>query len=114
MSTSARAALCTCAYLLVLQQRPSFRTDVNTIAVYATVRDATGHLVPNLTKDDFTVTDDGQARAAATQPADDGHSGHGIDGMRERAALHGGTLRAGPNPDTQDGWLVEAALRGAG
>ena len=61
MSTIARAALCTCAYLLVLQQRPSFRTDVNTIAVYATVRDASGHLVPNLTKDDFTVTDDGQA-----------------------------------------------------
>ena len=61
MSAIARAALCTCVYLLVLQQRPSFRTDVNTIAVYATVRDASGHLVPNLTKDDFTVTDDGQA-----------------------------------------------------
>ena len=60
------------------------------------------------------VTDDGQARAAGTQPGDDGHPGHGIDGMRERAALHGGTLRACPNPDTQDGWLVEAALRGAG
>jgi signal transduction histidine kinase len=60
------------------------------------------------------VTDDGQARAAGMQPAGDGHPGHGIGGMRERAALHGGTLRAGPNPDTQDGWLVEATLRGAG
>jgi hypothetical protein len=30
--------------------------------------------------------------------------------MRERAALHGGTLRAGPNPDTREGWLVEATL----
>jgi hypothetical protein len=30
--------------------------------------------------------------------------------MRERAALHGGTLRAGPDPDVPEGWLVEAIL----
>jgi hypothetical protein len=30
--------------------------------------------------------------------------------MRERAALHGGTLRAGPDPDAPEGWLVEATL----
>jgi signal transduction histidine kinase len=35
--------------------------------------------------------------------------GHGIDGMRERAALHRGSLRAGPAPG--GGWLVEAILR---
>jgi signal transduction histidine kinase len=35
--------------------------------------------------------------------------GHGIDGMRERAALHRGSLRAGP--DESGGWLVEATLR---
>jgi signal transduction histidine kinase len=29
----------------------------------------------------------------------------GLVGMRERAALLGGTLRAGPNPD--GGWTVE-------
>ena len=40
-------------------------------------------------------------------PPPDGHRGHGIDGMRERAALHGGTLRAGPS---RQGWLVEATL----
>jgi signal transduction histidine kinase len=57
------------------------------------------------------VTDDGQARTADTLPAGGGQRGHGIDGMRERAALHGGTLRAGPNPDTPKGWLVEATLR---
>ena len=57
------------------------------------------------------VTDDGSARAAGTQHSDGGPPGHGIDGMRERAALHGGTLRAGPNPDTPEGWLVEATLR---
>jgi hypothetical protein len=34
--------------------------------------------------------------------------------MRERAALHGGTLRAGPNPDAPAGWLVEATFGRAG
>jgi VWFA-related protein len=60
MTSLSRAALCACASTMVLQQQPFFRMDVNTIAVYATVRDASGHLVPNLTKDDFTVTDDRQ------------------------------------------------------
>jgi signal transduction histidine kinase len=39
----------------------------------------------------------------------DGHHGHGIDGMRERAALHHGTLSAGPADE--GGWLVAAVLR---
>jgi signal transduction histidine kinase len=56
------------------------------------------------------VTDDGSARAAGAQRADGRRRGHGIDGMRERAALHGGTLRAGPDPDATAGWLVEATL----
>jgi signal transduction histidine kinase len=34
-------------------------------------------------------------------------SGHGIVGMRERARMHGGELRAGPSPD---GFAVEARL----
>ena len=50
------------------------------------------------------ITDDGTAKAPGA------HQGHGINGMRERAALHGGTLRAGPNPDGPQGWLVEATL----
>jgi signal transduction histidine kinase len=48
------------------------------------------------------VADDGTAMAAG------GHQGHGIDGMRERAALHDGTVAAGPAPD--GGWLVSATL----
>ena len=44
-----------------------------------------------------------------TAAAPDGHRGHGIDGMRERAALHHGNLSAGPAPD--GGWLVLAVLR---
>jgi signal transduction histidine kinase len=50
------------------------------------------------------VTDDGTARAPDTR------RGHGIEGMRERAALHGGTLHAGPGPEPAGGWLVEATL----
>ena len=50
------------------------------------------------------IADDGTATAP------DAHRGHGIEGMRERAALHGGTLLAGPNPDAPAGWLVEATL----
>jgi signal transduction histidine kinase len=49
------------------------------------------------------VADDGTAVAAG------GRHGHGIDGMRERAALHDGTVAAGPAPD--GGWLVAATLR---
>ncbi|MEY2590176.1 MAG: hypothetical protein QOJ67_2160 [Acidimicrobiaceae bacterium] len=42
------------------------------------------------------VTDDG--RGAASVPNGDGHSGHGLVGMRERVELFGGELRAGPQP----------------
>jgi signal transduction histidine kinase len=52
---------------------------------------------------ELRVADDG---TAATP---EGREGHGIDGMRERAALHAGSLSAGPAPD--GGWLVSAVLR---
>jgi signal transduction histidine kinase len=48
------------------------------------------------------VADDGTAEAPAVR------QGHGIDGMRERAALHDGTVSAGPAPD--GGWRVAATL----
>jgi len=50
------------------------------------------------------IADDGTAKSP------DARRGHGIEGMRERAALHGGTLHAGPDPDAAEGWLVEATL----
>ena len=63
------------------------------------------------------VADDGTANDGTanndTAKPQDGRRGHGIDGMRERAALHGGTLRAGPvprSPNSAQGWLVEATL----
>jgi signal transduction histidine kinase len=51
------------------------------------------------------VIDDGGGQAAAGSP---GSSGHGLIGMRERAALLGGELRAGPRP--AGGFAVNARL----
>jgi Ca-activated chloride channel family protein len=41
------------------QDRPTFRAGARTVAVYATVQDRGGRLVPNLTRDDFQMLDDG-------------------------------------------------------
>ena len=55
----------------------------------------------------ITVTDTG---SASSTPLDSGRiaSGHGIDGMRERAAAAGGTLTAAPLPG--GGFQVQATL----
>jgi Ca-activated chloride channel homolog len=44
------------------QELPAIRVNVRLVNVAFTVRDATGKLVTNLTKDDFEVVDDGQAQ----------------------------------------------------
>jgi signal transduction histidine kinase len=53
------------------------------------------------------VTDDGASRAA-TRAAAPASGGHGTIGMRERAALYGGELVAGPRPE--GGWRIAARL----
>ena len=40
-------------------QQPTFRSGTQTVALYITVTDSAGRLVPNLTKDDFTILDNG-------------------------------------------------------
>jgi Ca-activated chloride channel family protein len=42
------------------QQLPTFRTGTRTVPIYATVTDASGRLVPDLTRDDFEVRDNGK------------------------------------------------------
>lgn len=55
------------------------------------------------------VTDDGQPRARPVGAPDAGSSaGHGITGMRERAAVFGGEVSAGPGP--RGGWRVHTML----
>ncbi len=50
------------------------------------------------------IRDNGQAE----NPGPGNEEGHGLVGMRERAALYGGTVDAGPASD--GGWVVEATL----
>ena len=52
---------------------------------------------------ELSVTDNG----SAADPV--GRGGHGIEGMSERAGLHGGSLQAGPS--ARGGWSVTATLR---
>src|SRR5215216_4066364 len=40
-------------------QQPTFRSGTQTVPLYITVTDAAGRLVPGLTKEDFTVLDNG-------------------------------------------------------
>ncbi len=53
---------------------------------------------------EVVVTDSGAAAPGTELP----ESGHGLVGMRERVALHGGRLTAGPLPG--GGWAVRASL----
>ena len=44
------------------QQQPTFRSGTRTVAVYATVAENNGRLVPDLTRDDFEIREDGKVR----------------------------------------------------
>ncbi|WP_328561312.1 sensor histidine kinase [Streptomyces coelicoflavus] len=55
----------------------------------------------------LTVTDTGRA---APLPSPVLPGGRGLPGMRERTALYGGTLEAGPRPAPERGWRVHLHL----
>jgi signal transduction histidine kinase len=58
---------------------------------------------------ELEVTDDGQPKARPAGAPDAEYSaGHGITGMRERAAVFGGEVSAGPGP--AGGWRVHTML----
>jgi signal transduction histidine kinase len=68
-------------------------------AIVRIARDGNGLLIE--------VTDDGRGRDAASADALPS-GGHGLSGMRERTAMYGGSLEAGPLPD--GGYGVRARL----
>jgi Ca-activated chloride channel homolog len=51
---------------LSAQQRPEFKTGIRTVAIYSTVRDRDGHLVTDLTRDDFQIFDNGHPAEIVT------------------------------------------------
>jgi signal transduction histidine kinase len=55
-----------------------------------------------------TVTDDGRGRRDGRVPPRAGRPGRGLIGIRERAGLHGGAVRAGPGPG--GGYEVRATI----
>ena len=57
---------------------------------------------------ELCVADDGRQSGLTDVPVADRATGHGLIGMRERTALLGGTLSAGPSPE--GGWVVRASL----
>src|SRR5450755_747505 len=57
---------------------------------------------------ELSVSDDGRAAARGAGEPVVGSSGHGLTGMRERAALHGGSVEAGAVSD--GGFVVRARI----
>ena len=57
------------ATMLSAQQTP-FKSGRSTVAVYTTVTDASGRLVPDLTRDSFQVYDNGKLQAISTFASD--------------------------------------------
>jgi signal transduction histidine kinase len=86
------------AYRVIQEALTNTRKHSN--ATTASIR-----LYYGLTELELEVFDDGPERDAEQGP---GTAGHGLIGMRERAALHGGHLRAGPRPG--GGFAVHASF----
>jgi Ca-activated chloride channel family protein len=65
ISTKVAAAIAA-AGLIAATQQPTFRSGAYTVAVYTTVTDASGRLVPDLTRDQFEVYDNGKPQKITT------------------------------------------------
>jgi signal transduction histidine kinase len=88
------------AYRIVQEALTNVVRHASAAQAHVSVRIGDGEVV-------LGVTDDGASRAAAGAAAP-ASGGHGTIGMRERAALDGGELVAGPRPE--GGWRVAARL----
>lgn len=65
MRIVAAATLFAIATLSAAAQQPTFKSGARTVAVYATVTDKDGRLVPDLTRDDFEIRDNGRPQPIA-------------------------------------------------
>jgi signal transduction histidine kinase len=83
-------------YRIVQEALTNTLKHAGPVATAEVILDCTGGAV------DVQITDTGRGAAA------DSSDGQGLHGMRERAAVYDGTLRAGPAPC--GGWRVEAHL----
>jgi Ca-activated chloride channel homolog len=61
-----RTLTITLASALFTAQQATFRSGASTVAVYSTVTDESGRLVPNLGKDDFEIYDNGKRQTIST------------------------------------------------
>ncbi|MGE0041011.1 MAG: VWA domain-containing protein [Vicinamibacterales bacterium] len=59
-ATAAVVLACGLSAAALQRQEPAFRSGTNAVPVYATVIDAGGRLVPDLTADDFEIYDNGR------------------------------------------------------
>jgi signal transduction histidine kinase len=88
------------AYRIVQEALTNVVRHTSPAQAHLSVRIGDGEVV-------LEVTDDGATGTAASETAS-ASAGHGTIGMRERAALYGGELTAGPRPE--GGWRVAARL----
>jgi signal transduction histidine kinase len=83
------------AYRIVQEALTNIRKHARADTAHVTVARCGGHL-------EITVADDGDGVTGEPEP------GNGLIGMRERVALHGGHLSAGPGDE--HGFIVRARL----
>jgi signal transduction histidine kinase len=88
------------AYRIVQEALTNVVRHASPARAHVSVRIESGEVV-------LDVTDDGAARPTVSEIAP-ASVGHGRIGMRERAALYGGELFAGPRPE--GGWRVAVRL----
>lgn len=59
---AALPAICSLPLLAADEKEPTFSSDVRVVNVFATVRDRQGHVVKDLNREDFTLSEDGRAQ----------------------------------------------------
>jgi signal transduction histidine kinase len=104
------------AYRIVQEALTNTLRHAGPVATEVAVTVTEGAVRVRVADNGVESADDGSESAFGRPPSDSDRqdrrsgrsAGHGLAGMRERVALFGGTIRAGPGPG--GGWLVEAEL----